>query len=259
MKLDRVIISCDDNAKFKPFWPLIRHTWKRFFPETEVWLARVTWVTSLDDYMNGIINFPPVEGIPISNQAKMARYYLAAHFSDYKVTMTNDIDLLILQREYTENLLKKRWPGSLLTIGSELYTEGTEKGKFTAGYLTAEGAVWRRLLNPQDLLWHDFIHSFEGMRAFDHKEDITRAIHHEDPDTFSDESLLRALVHINGITMSSLPRGYSPYTARALCRSDWRYDRSKIIDGTIVEAHLPRPWDDHKDKIQPLLDYLEYV
>src|SRR5574337_1806660 len=258
MKLDRVIISCDDNPKFRPFWPLIQHAWKRFFPKAEVWLVLVA-DTNLPYGGERVMTLPVVPGIPVSNQAKMARYYVAAQFCDYKVTMTNDIDLLILQREYTEMLLKGRWPGTLLTIGSELYTEGTEKGKFTAGYLTAESVVWHRLVNPNSHNWPNFIKSFIGMQTFDHKEDITRAVHHEDPDTFSDESLLRALVHINGIVMSDAPRGYNSYTARALCRSDWRYDRNKILDGTIVEAHLPRPWAEHKEKIQPLLEHLNYV
>jgi hypothetical protein len=97
------------------------------------------------------------------------------------------------------------------------------------------------------------------MHAFDHKEDITRSVHHEDPDTFSDESLLRALAHINGVPRHGVARGYDPYTARALCRSNWMFDMSKIVDGTIVEAHLPRPWSEHAAEIQPLCEYLNYV
>src|SRR5579885_2737911 len=211
MKLDRVIISCDGNPKFRPFWPLIRHAWNLFFPEAEVWLALVADHDLPVDQPNTVI-LPKVGGIPISNQAKMARYWVAAQWCDYKVTMTNDIDLLILQRKYTEDLLNSRLPGSLLTIGSELYTEGTERGKFTAGYLTAESIVWHRLVNPKSHNWENFVLSFIGMHAFDHKEDITRNVHHENPDTFSDESLLRALVAINGIPMSTRPRGYNPYT-----------------------------------------------
>src|SRR4051812_28165260 len=105
MKLDRVIISSDDNPKFLAFWPLIQRAWKQFFPKTKVWLALVSQQPIRND---GIVNYAPVDGIPISNQAKMARYFLAASFNDYKVAMTNDIDLLVLQSKYTNDLLVQR-------------------------------------------------------------------------------------------------------------------------------------------------------
>ena len=260
MKLDRVILSSDDNLKFIEFWPLVAEAWRKLF-EVDVWLAVVSWcygkaaLRKLKEH--GYVEvYAPIEGIPIANQAKIARYHLASIWNDASVVMTNDIDLLPLQSAYVHDLLHQRPPGHLLTVGAELYT-GPEKGKFTAGYLTAESSVWSKLVNPLHLAWPAFIKSFVGMSEIDYKEDISRTVHHEEPDTFSDESLLRALLKMNPVPVIYARRGFEPYTARALCRSDWKLDPGKLKNNEYVEAHLPRPWHDHVDKIKPLAEYLK--
>lgn len=262
MRFERIILSSDDNPKFIEFWPLVAQGWRRFFGDIEIWLAVVGFpdkqqLAQLEKH-GRVEVYKPVPDIPVGNQAKVARYHLAGLWNDDTVTTINDIDLLPLQTPYVDNLLRQRPPGHLLTVGTELYV-GPEAGKFTVGYLTAESSVWESLVNPLHLSWEAFVQSFVGMRVFDHKEDITRTVHHEDPDTFSDESLLRALLKVNPVPAFHVPRGYYPYTVRALCRANWMFDPKKLADGTYVEAHLPRPWHQHQDKIKPLVDYLNHV
>ena len=257
MKPDRIILSCDSNPKFVEFWPLVAKGWRRFFDGVEVWLALVAPEEFHVEQFPGcfVERYEPVPGVPLQNQAKVARYYLAADWNDNSINSTNDLDLLPLQSDYFLDLLSRRPPEHLLTIGQELY-KGPEAGKFTAGYLTAESRIWRSLVDPKGLDWPAFVRSFIGKRVIDHKEDITRAIHHENHDCFSDESLLRALLAETGVSVCHLPRGYSNYTDRALCRSQWMFDPEKLADGVYVEAHLPRPWSEHRDRIQPLVDFL---
>lgn len=260
MKFDRVILSSDDNPKFIEFWPLVARGWRTFFGDVEVWLAVVgdpdeSKLVELKKH--GYIEvYEPVPGVPMPNQSKLARYHLAATWNDESVNMINDVDLLVLQNKYVNDLLRLRPPGHLLTTGAELYT-GPEYGKFTVGYLTAESGVWKQLMNPLGFNWPLFIRSFVGLRIHDHKEDVMRTVHHEDPDTFSDESVLRAMLTTNPVPVVHAPRGFDPYTVRALCRANWQFDSAKLADGTYVEAHLPRPWHEHVDKIKPLVEYLD--
>lgn len=254
---DRVIVSSDTNPKFIQFWPIIQAVWPALF-RVPVTLALV--VDEADRTAVGlpgdVLVLPVVPDIPKANQAKMARYYAAAmHGWSREVISTNDIDLLPLQTAYLTDLLAKRPEDHLFTLGTELY-RGTEAGKFTAGYLTAERGVWERLVNPGRLPWDAFVRSFAGHCVLDHKEDIARDVFHEDPDTFSDESLLRARLHVTGLPAYHAPRGYGVYTDRAVCRSAWNINPAKLADGTYVEAHLLRPWCQHRDAIQPLLNHL---
>lgn len=257
----RIILSSDENPKYIEFWPLVSWAWRKLFG-IEVWLALVApeGRFNLEELRERghVVRYDPVPGVPTCNQAKVARYHLAASLGDDTLVMTHDLDLLPLQRDYMLKLLDQRPEGYLLTIGSEVYV-GPETGKFTAGYLTLESYLWRKLVNPKQLEWDAFVRSFIGLRVFDHKEDISRTVHHENPDTFSDESLLRALLSLNPVPLVRLPFGYWPYTVRALDRADWRFDPRKLEDGTYVEAHLLRPLSQNKDRIQPLIDYLNHV
>lgn len=260
MSFNRVILSSDTNPKFIEFWPLVAKGWRKFFPEVEIWLALVgdpspEQLDALKKH-GRIAVYRPIPGIPLPNQAKIARYHLAGTWADDSVNLINDIDLLPLQANYVLSLVRQRPKNHLLTVGAELYT-GQEQGKFTAGCLTAESWVWTRLMNPNALQWTAFARSFIGMKVCDHKEDVLRTVHHEDPDTFSDESLLRAMLRLTGTAVFHAARGFQPYTVRALCRSNWMFDPAKLANGTYVEAHLPRPLSQHQTKIKPLIDYLE--
>jgi hypothetical protein len=262
--IDRVVLSSDANPKFIQFWPIVTWAWQRLF-QVPVHLALVASHDECDFRslaLHGHVRvLPPVPGIPTGNQAKIARYFLAASLAAEaqgkdSVTLLNDMDLLPINKAYFEGLLRARVPGSLLTVGSELYT-GPEAGKFTAGCLTAEDTVWHRLVNPNRLSWRNFVESFAGTTVFDAKENILSKIHHEHPDTFSDESLLRAWLHKNPVPVTHQPRGFYPYTAGALCRTDWRFDPAKIMDGTIKEAHLLRPYSEHREQIDELIKFLK--
>jgi hypothetical protein len=260
MRLDRVILSSDLNPKYLDFWPIVSQAWRKLF-DVPVVLALVAppnpdLVRELQIY-GSVVRLDPVPGIPLPNQAKMARYFVAAQDRSDLVTMTNDIDLLPLQREYYDDLLAKRPAYSLMTIGSELYT-GPEQGKFTAGYLTCEGYTWRRLLHRDRPAWAHWINSFVAMRLFDDKEDISSTVHHEHPDTFSDESVLRAVLSCANVHATMLPRGYADTKERGIDRSDWpqQIDHWGLRSKRYVESHLLRPYRDHAARIKPLLDYL---
>lgn len=256
--LDCVALSSDHSPKFIEFWPFVAEAWQRLFGvETKLAVvgpAEMFHMKQLREY-GEVLHLPPVPGISLSNQAKMARYFLAAQQIEGKVTMINDMDLLPLQRVYLVDLLIDRPAGYLFTLGEELYVN-SEKGKATAGYLTAETEVWRKLFNPKNLSWEDFVRSFIGLRTHDAKEDISSTIHHEDPDTFSDESVLRHLRSIRPVPSFAVPRGFANYTDRAVCRSAWKIDPVKLANGTYVEAHLLRPYSAHAAAIKPLLDHL---
>jgi len=66
-------------------------------------------------------------------------------------------------------------------------------------------------------------------------------------------------MQLNPVPLVRLPFGYWPYITRALDRSNWQFDPAKLAAGIYVEAHLLRPLSAHKDRIQPLIDYLNHV
>ena len=257
---DNVILSADPNPKYLEFWPVVASAWRKLFGVTPALVLVADAKTYPDlselDRHGPVFPLAPVEGVPIANQAKLARYFLASDAPEEKVMMINDIDLLPLSRDYVNTLLGNRPKGTLVTIGSELY-RGPEKGKAMAGYLTAEAGVFKRLVNPKDLDWPDWIKSFIGLHRFDHKEDISNPTTTDSPDCFSDESLMRYWLYMNPVPTEHRRMPLWPYTLKALDRADWQFYPQKLAAGVYKEAHLPRPYSANKEKIQPLVDYIK--
>lgn len=255
---DRIVISADTNPVFLSLWPFVARGWRKLYELLPA--AAIVSDTFFDKETalqpnNTVAVFPTVEGVPTGNIAKMARYFMAATYHDEAVVVINDMDLLPINRQYIDDLLAQRKPGTLLCVGGELY-DGPETGKFAAGYMAGEAVLFRKLINPQGLRWKELIESWVGLRVHDHKEDISRDLPLGDPDGFSDESLIRALFTLNKIPRTDARRGFYPYTARAICRSDWKFEPEKISDGTIVEAHLLRPYQAHQEKLDKLFRYI---
>ena len=260
---DRVILSCDLNPVYAQFWPFVAKAWQKLFG-VEVWLALVTDPYYLPGLTQPIIETMKQHGhvmtlnpaaLPMANQAKVARYWLAAYLEDDAVTMINDIDLLPLSKDYVYGILAGRPPNTLLTLGFELYT-GPEAGKATAGYLTLESKMWTKLVNPERRTWNAWLQGFVGLRQFDHKENIASTVPNTSPDCFSDESLMRYWISQSDVPVKKSSMPFWPYTVGALDRSDWQFDPEKLKAGVYKEAHMLRPLEQHRAALQPLFDYI---
>lgn len=249
---DSIVLSSDLNPKYIEFWPLVARAWKRLF-NVQVHLALVAEPVNLylESFVFSRIHFlKPVDGVPLANQAKVARYYVAAMFPDDHVVSTNDIDLLPLKKKHVERLCGNRGFETLITVGAELYN-GVEAGKFTAGYLTGEAKLFRHLFDVGTKTWEEFVRGFEGLHKFDAKEDITNRISNEHPDCFSDESLLRCMLDQHSVQVDH--RKAYHYPQGMLCRSNWPVNLE--ID-KYEDVHLPRPLHEHRELVYPLAQYL---
>lgn len=260
MMFDRVILSSNEDPKYLQFWPIVSMAWKRLFgvPST---LALISNRERDDPFILSLGNFghviviPEINQIPTPNLAKVARHFAASLYEE-EVCMINDIDLLPLQDGYVERIMRFRPPGFLLCVGADAYERTLDAGKFPAGYMAAEGRVFHEFINPCELDFENLVQSWVGLRIFDHKEDIASAVHHENPECFSDESLVRALIsRWPNARLAKINRGLNVGTD-TIDRSAWRIDMEKLKRGEYVEAHLFRPYEEYREQIDPLLEYL---
>lgn len=251
---DRVVLSTDDNDTYRPFWPIVATAWKKLF-DVEVSLAYVTAppdssvIKKMREY-GEVIVYSPVEGIPLGNQAKMARFFLAGQEYYDEVCMVNDIDTAPLSPDYFVRVLEDRKEDELLAVGAELYVGTPHEGKFPIGEITAEGRVFKSIVNPFSLSFENYIKSFIGVRQFDHKENIT-----EDSLVFSDESLLRVL--ISRVTLPVLHvRREVNIQNDWIDRSWWSLDKGKLEAGGYVLVNFLRPLNQFLDEINPIISYI---
>lgn len=222
---DRVIISANDDPRYLPFWPTVERAWQRFFPGVAVDLVKVD---------------SPPEGMPLACYAKIARYEHAATCGN-QVCLIADIDSAPLQRDFLVQLMGVRSPNHFLTYGKNYYDGTPHAGKWPAGWMTGEGHLFERMLGTgMDL---------RKIRVFDMKESPYLA-----PDIFSDESTLRALVHIAQIPCQHAHR--VPDMSLWIDRSAWHVDHAKLTSGGYLEVNFLRPGADHWEQIKPVCDYI---
>ena len=259
---DNIVLSSNENPKYIQFWPLVSWAWKSLF-NAKVHLAFVTNRQDNDPYIEelrkhgNVVVYPEIDGIPSANNSKMARHYFASILGE-EVCLINDVDLLPLQREYIYNVTDKFLPNSILCVGADVYKGSVDEGKFPIGYMTAKGNTFREIINPNNLQYTEWIKSFIGNRVFDHKEDISSNVDNENPETFSDESIFRCMIHRwnKPDRVIHIERGFNPYTQRAIDRASWKNDPELLANGTYVEAHLSRPFDAYIEQFKPLIEHI---
>ena len=169
--------------------------------------------------------------------------------------MMNDIDIMPLNRKYVEYCCSFLEKEKITCIGTDTYDGSPEEGKFPISYFCGDTDAIREVVNPEGLVYSDLLKSWMGMKVFDHKEDITRDIDPEDPDCFSDESLIRALIYKWGWRegrVNRVPRNLI-HGKNALCRANWNIDKQLLQGGYYKHAHLPRPYSKNKKVIDELL------
>jgi hypothetical protein len=251
--MNRVLLSTNEDQTYLNFFPIVAKAWKKFF-NIPVALAFVTNRSEDDPVIvkmrkyGDVHLFKPVDNIPIGNQAKMARFYIAKYYKN-EVCMVNDIDTAPLSTGYFHRVLSHRKPNTVLAVGAEVYKNSPDEGKFPMGEITAEGWLFQKVVNPLDLCFKDYILSFKDIRVYDHKEAINTK------GEFSDESLMRVLLSKHNIPISHTPRDVD-ISQYWIDRSWWRIDNNKLKSDKYVLVNFLRPLTHNFNAIKPVIDHI---
>ena len=282
---DKVVLSCDENPLFLPFVPLIAKAWQKFFPEVGIELGFVCEVNPetglpLDSrvyqYMRTMAErskvnltfLPLVEGVSPCNLGKVGRLIVAAEQGD-AVCLLHDVDSLPLQREYFIKLVEQRKKDTMLCVHVPEVYGGSPYGRFPMAPTTAEGYLFKRIINPENLSYTELINSWKNLQVYDTNESINNK-----PDPFagdniyfSDESLLRVLmnrfreerlsmttnvvrhvanIHYDWVNSTNVPNGPA-----------WgEWDREALTTGGMIEANLLRPSWVYEEELKEIIDYI---
>lgn len=255
--IDHLVLSTNDDPRYYGFWPVVSQAWKKLFPEVSLVLAYISYnedrIPELEQY-GKVIHYYPIDGIPIQNQAKVSRMFVMSLLDGF--VMMNDIDIMPLSRKYTEYCCDYLEKDKITCIGTDTYDGSPEEGKFPISYFCGDASAVAEVVNPEGLTYTQLLRSWIGMKDIDHKEDISRNIDPENPDCFSDESLIRALINRwdgKDTRVNRVPRKLT-HGGNALCRANWKLDKNLLQDGYYKHAHLPRK--NNKDCIGELMNYI---
>ena len=277
---DKVVLSCDENPIFLPFAPLVIKAWHKFFPEVQVELGFVTntnpeidsrtenMLDVLSKYNNvNITVLPTVEGVHPNNLGKVGRLIVASMQGD-AVCLLHDLDSLPLQREYMIKLVEQRKKDTILCVHvPEVYGNDTF-GRFPMAPTTAEGYVFGKVVNPENLNYKELVDSWKDLEVYDGKEKINNTPDVQFDDRyFSDESLFRVLLNRFGQERLNITTNVTRDVAGI--HYDWRHctnipdrgqwhqwNKEDLKAGKCIEANLMRPGWLYDEDLQPIIDYI---
>lgn len=254
---DRIIMGTNEDPTYFDFWKIQVLAHRTFFPYTKLTLA------ILSDKQRDMNKFhyiseagvdvrlyAPSKLAPHGNQAKLLRYYCAAQFPD-ELCVVSDIDTVPMQSAYVEKIVNVVEHNKLLAVGREVLLNGPDSGKFPAHHTSGYGNVFAALYQCQHKTFAECVEQFIGMRVFDQKENVMNM-----PFNFSDESLNRALIHLNKVEVKDMIRAID-IKRDWIDRSWWGIDEARLNAGGYIEANLLRPFADNYSSILPIIKYIE--
>ena len=254
---DRIVTSTNEDEVYLDFWKIQIKSHKIFFPSSKLTMAFLTNREYDDKLIKEMIKegidvkiYKPIFGIPEPNLSKILRYYCASEFDDDISTIT-DMDTIPLQSEYLNSIYSQVERDKILAIGLEVLINTVDKGKFPAHHTSGTGHMFKKMYNPKNLNYLEFVNSLVGINVFHNRENIKNS-----PVDFSDESLNRALIKLNNVPVKHIERKIN-IKIDWLDRSWWNMDINKLNSGKYIEANLLRPYKNYINQIKPIEDYLD--
>lgn len=256
--INQIILSSNEDPTYLEFWKPVSWAYKKMYPDVKVHLAFLTDRNEDDELVKDLRQygevtlFKPVNHISEFAQAKMIRFLLASQQGE-DVCYIDDIDLFPLSSGFIDWKVGNRPKDKLLCVGGEVYHNN---GCYPVSQMTAEGYVWKALINPSNLSYEELIEEWDRPHVFDHRERISTKLDFSQDSYFSDERLIRRLNAERHVPKYEMPRGYTNYMESTLDRADWKLDQNKLDNHVYLNAHGLRPYSQYKDKYEPLIKYI---
>ena len=267
MKIDKVIMSCNDNPFYSDYWPAVSRMWKEFIGIHPV-LVYLGDASTMSEEYGTVVELEKLEDAPMHTQAQWARYWYT-QFEPETMWIISDIDMMPLSKKY--------FVDSVEPISSEIeplvhYNTNAEfnpeTGKWnTAGealeggvciptcYSAGTGKLRKETLDLvpsfkesiEKLKWqeNDFDHSPEGVNCphwyaeESYQEAKLKGWIAEHPDRFF------TVRRPGGFCSNRMDRGHGDMP-------EWNKDA--LMMGWYMDFHMPRPWSKFGEQIQEVVD-----
>lgn len=257
--MDQIILSTNEDPIYVDFWRIIARAYTKMFPGVTIHLAFLTeryeddrLVTEFREF-GKVTLFRPVYFVPQFGQAKMIRFLLASQQGD-DVCYIDDIDLFPLRKDFITDKTDARPKDHLLCVGGEVYHNA---GTYPVSQMTAEGYIWKKFINPDDLNFQQLVELWDREPMYDRREKIGQINDFAKDDYFSDERLMRRLLTEHPVEKFEMARGYDNVLESTLDRMDWKLDLDKLNNHGYSNAHCSRPYSRCVEEMKPLVEYIE--
>lgn len=257
MKIDKVIMSCDDSH-YQYFWPVVAQVCKKVLNVTPVLFRVGDRDSEFFHDGNGLVKYvKKIDGIPTSTQGQILRLYGTKYFQD-EVCLLSDIDMMLLNKKYFIDNLSGYEEDSYVILTSDGYDLKRKECQelfdfqvYPLCYHAAKGKLFLEILEI-DNTFEEFVEKVMNFQITNKK------------DWYRDEIYLSSMINskYEKYKFHKLTRGYQEnfYVPDRIEKYNFpvdfrdneemrltnlrlgNYDKEKLIDGFYIDCHCVRPY-----------------
>lgn len=241
MKIEKVILSCNDNKLYSDFWPLVSRVWKEKFNIEPVLIY--FGKEKLSTEFGTVINFNAIKEIPIPIQTLWVRYFYPSLEPD-TTWMISDIDMFPISKYYFIDKISNIKDNKYVHLNPCIDTYKL----IPSCYHIAKGSKFKEVLclpNSWEESIKEVVSSGFGKTVNGEKF------------WFADEEYAthKIINHSNKDDFVFLLREYGQSGLR-IDRSKWEYYEGLVSSGFYFDSHSIRPYEKYKKEINKLVDLI---
>jgi hypothetical protein len=256
MKIDKVIMSCDDKRYYLDFWPLVSKVWKlKFNIHPVLILFGDKKQLNVSEEFGTVIEFKTHPNILPHIQAQWARYWFPITESD-TTWLISDIDMFPISKQY--------FIDSIVNIRDDAFINLNANGNyFPACYNGGKGKTFKEVLELPDN-WDQSINEIHEQSKQINYTHIPESFAVYEPDSIPmanwgiDEAFSGSKINKfkDKTRIISIPRP-GGFNKQRLDRIRWNLEEHKVLSGWYNDCHSIRPYNSgHKPEIDKLIDLL---
>lgn len=238
-KIDRVILSSNDNPMYLQFWPLVATAWRDLIGIKPTLILISDEYIEVDETLGDVIRVKTIDGVSSASHAQIIRLLAPMYFPN-EISLLSDIDMLPLNREYFVDSVKDISEDKFVIYRDHGY--GTNSVRFPMCYSAAKGYLFQELFNVQSI--EDIPNTIKTWVSYGYGWET-------DEVTF-----FKFLAKWKNASSKCVKLHHTSMVPQRIDRADWGYDKQKLKDNYYIDAHLVRPLDQYYKEIKELADDL---
>ena len=245
MKINRVIVSTNDNEEYYQFWPLIASRW-RSWGVTPTLAVVSKEKLDIDENLGDVLYIDPVPGLATSHQAQIVRFFAAASYEN-EISIISDIDMLCLNKEYFLDSVEAYDDDKFVVYSSDAYLPGNPAyPAYPMCYMAAQGTRFKEIIHG-DL--SNFSEEVPKWLAQGHSWFTDEKVFYDKLKEWrkqeDDVVLLRR----------GFNNGNHPIFIRRIDRgTNCEVNQSLLKENFYIDFHMPRPYERYKDTIDNIYE-----
>ena len=241
MKINRAIVSSDENQLYVQFWPIVAKAWTLLGIKPTLFL--ISNDMKVDETIGDVIRVKPVDGISTSLQAQCVRLLAPTRFPD-EVSITSDIDMMPLNHKYFIELIKNIDDDAFVIFSSDAYENILNFPCFPMCYNAALGSVFYDVFG---FTMNEYDEVMKKWNLLNHGWTTDERVLYSSLSTWSNY----------GKHSVNLRRGFSPFAAGRIDRACMKFDNNVMMKNGYIDFHMPRPYDKNKKFIDHVFEYFK--